>query len=629
VAKTLLGLKVRYFGDYELQEEIGRGGMGVVYKARQTSLNRIVAVKMLLHGDFASEEFVKRFHAEAEAAASLQHPNIVAIHEVGRHEGLHYFSMDYVEGRNLAELVGDRPLPPERAARYVQAVAEAVHHAHQHGILHRDLKPSNILVDALGQPRITDFGLAKRLDDSQPSSLNPQLTLTGQVLGAPSYMPPEQAAGNRGQVGVTSDVYALGAVLYHLLTGRPPFLAETLAETLRQVQTREPVPPRQLNPGVPRDLETTCLRCLRKDPDRRYASAAALAEDLRRWRAGEAILARPLGFVEQTWRASRRHPTVATLATLALVGLPAAALFWPRPPPLRVPPGVTELIIISDNTEVPARLCATDPTGSFWHKFPIRSPVVDVSPDGQRLCFIRMEGTNGSSVWVSRLDGRGQRRIAAPAMEPQWLDDRTVIYQPTDHLSLWAVDVETRQARKLFDWSAITPRGHAGEPRASPDRKRLLCNPQNGARAPKADVFICDLDGRNARVVWEDAEDPANPESGTSDHHLLWLNNDAVAWCRHASPSNRVPDMAIVTCRVGDTNLQALTGWKGYNYPLAVSPDGRRLLYVTEDNPGLGQAELWTMNLDGTGKTNVPGLLKGRKFSTDFGIAARWVRIRR
>mgnify|MGYP001569469632 CR=1 FL=1 len=244
VAKIVAGTKVRYFGNYELLEEVGRGGMGVVFRARQISLNRIVAVKMLLHGDFASEEFVKRFHAEAEAAASLQHPNIVTIHEVGIHEGQHYFSMDYVEGSSLAESVRDKPLSAERATRCVQRMAEAIHYAHERGILHRDLKPSNVVIDPTGQPRITDFGLAKRLapdtrhptqapeaDAAQavpsnirhPASRIEQLTLSGQVLGAPSYMPPEQAAGKRGQVGVPSDVYALGAVLYH-----PPDLTQAV-----------------------------------------------------------------------------------------------------------------------------------------------------------------------------------------------------------------------------------------------------------------------------------------------------------------------------------------------------------------------------------------------------------------
>src|SRR5580704_7647962 len=209
--------KVAYFGDYELLEEIARGGMGVVYKARQMSLNRPVALKMILAGEWATPEARQRFRAEAEAAANLQHPNIVAIHEVGEHEGQQYFSMDFVVGKNLAELVRGDPLSAERAALYVKTIAEAVHFAHQRGILHRDLKPQNVLIDAEDRPRITDFGLAKRVDTDSG------LTRTGDVLGSPSYMPPEQAESRPDQVGPQSDVYSLGAILYELLTGRPPF----------------------------------------------------------------------------------------------------------------------------------------------------------------------------------------------------------------------------------------------------------------------------------------------------------------------------------------------------------------------------------------------------------------------
>ncbi|HEY5915430.1 MAG TPA: protein kinase [Verrucomicrobiae bacterium] len=273
----------RCFGDYELLEEVGRGGMGVVFKARQLSLNRVVAVKMLLHGSFSSPEYVKRFHAEAEAAAGLQHPNIVAIHEIGMVEGLHFFSMEYVEGPSLAQIACDSPLPAPRAARYVESLARAIHYAHERGILHRDLKPSNIILDASGQPRITDFGLAKRLSGDS------DLTLSGQVLGAPAYMAPEQAAGKRANVGVPSDVYALGAILYFLLEGRPPFAAETLPEILVRVQTQPPAP--LLNAAIPPDLKAICLKCLKKDPGSRYPSASALAEDLRRWLAGEPVFA--------------------------------------------------------------------------------------------------------------------------------------------------------------------------------------------------------------------------------------------------------------------------------------------------------------------------------------------------
>ena len=316
---------IRCFGDYELLQEIARGGMGIVYKARQLSLHRIVAVKMILPGQFASEAVVRRFRAEAEAAANLHHPNIVAIHEVGEQDGQHYFSMDYVEGRSLSALVNDNPLPAVRAAGYLLKIALAVHYAHQHGILHRDLKPSNVLIGTDDEPRITDFGLAKRLDDSQLSTINPQITLSGQVLGSPGYLPPEQATGHR-EVGPPSDVYALGAILYHLLTGRPPFVGETLQDTLAQVVNTEPVAPHLLNPAAPRDLETICLKCLEKKADRRYASAQQLADELGRFLHGEPIQARPVSALEKFGRWCRRKPALAAaIALLAVVAIGSTA----------------------------------------------------------------------------------------------------------------------------------------------------------------------------------------------------------------------------------------------------------------------------------------------------------------
>jgi tetratricopeptide (TPR) repeat protein/predicted Ser/Thr protein kinase len=304
---------LRYFGDYELLDEIARGGMGVVYRARQKSLNRVVAVKMILGGQLATAAEVQRFHTEAEAAANLHHPNIVAIHEVGEHESLHYFSMDFVAGKSLAALVLQNPLPPLRAAAYVQRIAEAVYYAHQHGILHRDLKPSNVLVDETDQPRITDFGLAKRLEHESG------LTASGAVLGTPSYMPPEQAEGRHQLVSPASDVYSTGAILYELVTGRPPFRAESPIETLRQVLDAEPAPPSLLNPNVDRDLETICLKCLQKDPARRYATAQFLADDLSRFLRGEPILARPVGVGERLVRWCRRNPRIAALAATVLI----------------------------------------------------------------------------------------------------------------------------------------------------------------------------------------------------------------------------------------------------------------------------------------------------------------------
>jgi WD40 repeat protein len=305
---------VHYFGDYELLEEMARGGMGVVWKARQVSLNRIVAVKLLLGGKFSSEEFVRRFRAEAEAAANLQHPNIVAIHEVGEHEGQPYFSMEFVEGQSLAERALENPLPPEQAADYVRTIAEAIHYAHQRGILHRDIKPSNILIDRLDRPRITDFGLAKRLNEDS------DITLSGQVLGTPHYMSPEQAQGHRAAVTVTSDIYSLGGVLYYLLTGRPLFQAENVEATLRQVTDSEPISPCVLNAAVPRDLEIICLKCLSKEPARRYASAQEFADDLDRFLNKEPIRARPASAVEKLWRWCRRKPGIAIgLATILLL----------------------------------------------------------------------------------------------------------------------------------------------------------------------------------------------------------------------------------------------------------------------------------------------------------------------
>src|SRR5438093_281993 len=257
---------IRYFGDYELLEEIARGGMGIVFKARQRKLDRLVAVKMILAGEFASREQALRFRAEVEAAARLQHPNIVRIHETGEQDGQPYFSMDYVDGGNLAALVREKPLPAKRAADYVKTIAEAIHYAHEQGILHRDLKPSNVLIDSNDQPRVTDFGLAKRM---QKESF---LTATGDVMGSPNFMPPEQAGAKSVKAGRYSDVYSLGGILFYLVTGRPPFLAETVAETLHHVLNTEPVSPRLLNPSVPQDIATICLKCLEKEPGKRCAT---------------------------------------------------------------------------------------------------------------------------------------------------------------------------------------------------------------------------------------------------------------------------------------------------------------------------------------------------------------------
>src|SRR5262249_38129567 len=281
---------------YEVQGVLGRGGMGVVYKAWHRRLHRAVALKMLLAGPYARPEELERFLREAEAVAGLRHANVVQAYDMGDLEGRPYFTMEYVEGGSLAQKLAGTPQPADQAAALVATLAEAIEAAHQTGIVHRDLKPANILLTADGTPKVTDFGLARRLDGGGA------LTVTGVPVGTPSYMAPEQGQGNGDAIGPATDVWALGAILYGMLTGRPPFQAETAAATLQQVLAEEPVPPSRLNPRVPRDLETICLKCLHKEPPRRYASAAALAEDLQRYGRGEPIAARPLGRWERLAR---------------------------------------------------------------------------------------------------------------------------------------------------------------------------------------------------------------------------------------------------------------------------------------------------------------------------------------
>jgi WD40 repeat protein len=303
---------VKQLGDYELIAEIARGGMGVIFQARHVRLHRVVALKMILGGQLARPDDLQRFHTEAEAAAQLQHPGIVALYEVGAHDGQPYFSMEYVQGTSLAQRAAAGPVPSRPAARYLELTARAVHYAHTRGILHRDLKPANVLVDEQDHPKVTDFGLAKLfLTDSGQ-------TRTGAVIGTPSYMAPEQAAA-RKDLGPECDVYSLGAILYELLTGRPPFRGETALATLSLVAEQDPVPPRLLNPKVDIDLETICLKCLEKEPARRYRSAQALAEDLRRYQDGEPITARRLGAFGRGVKWCRRKPAAAALLAVSLL----------------------------------------------------------------------------------------------------------------------------------------------------------------------------------------------------------------------------------------------------------------------------------------------------------------------
>ncbi len=276
-------LRLRKFGDYENLEEIARGAMGVVYKARQISLNRTVAVKMILSGDLANESDIQRFRIEAEAAAHLQHPNIIGIHDVGQHDGHHFFSMEYVAGENLSQIIRKGSVPPKQAARYVRQIADAIGHAHRKGVTHRDIKPSNVLIDDKDQARVTDFGLAKRVECDQ------QLTASHQIVGTVPYMAPEQVMGSRDRVGPASDIYSIGVLFYELLTRQQPFRGRTALDTLEQIREHDPKLPRQINPQIPRELEMICLKCLEKNPEKRYGSAQELADDLQRFLDGDSI----------------------------------------------------------------------------------------------------------------------------------------------------------------------------------------------------------------------------------------------------------------------------------------------------------------------------------------------------
>jgi serine/threonine protein kinase/formylglycine-generating enzyme required for sulfatase activity len=313
----------RVFDNYELLEEVGRGGMGIVYKARELGLNRIVALKMILASEFASPSLIQRFRMEAKTAALFEHHGIVPIYHIGLFEGQHFYTMGFVDGQSLSDRVADGPLLPVEAARIVRQVAEAIQHAHAHNIIHRDLKPANILIDSQGRPKVTDFGLAKMMESDAG------LTTTGQILGTPNYMAPEQAAGNNREVNAAADIYALGAILYCLLTGRPPFPAPTPVDALARVIHDEPITPRRLQPKVDRDLETICLKCLAKQPAQRYATAQELADDLKRYLEDEPIQARPPSLVYRVGKfAHRRRHVLATLTAAAVLGASFLLLSW-------------------------------------------------------------------------------------------------------------------------------------------------------------------------------------------------------------------------------------------------------------------------------------------------------------
>jgi eukaryotic-like serine/threonine-protein kinase len=581
------------FGDYELLEVIAHGGMGIVYKARQVSLNRLVAIKLLLFGAHSGPAAIQRLRAEAVAAASLHHPNIVCIHEVGFCDGQHFLAMDYVEGRPLAALIQGKPLPSRRAATYLRTIAESIHHAHEHGILHRDLKPSNVLIDQDDQPRLTDFGLAKRLESDS------NLTVSGQVLGSPNYMSPEQAGGKRGALTRRSDIYSLGAMLYELLTGRPPFIGDGLAEIVPQVLNTEPLAPRVLNPSVPPDLQTVCLKCLEKEPTRRYSTASALAEELGRFLEGKPVLVRPVGRLGKTWRWCRRKPMVAGLAAavvfLFLLGFAGVTWQAQRASQARdlaqgrlyaaqmklahaaITEGKTGGALKMLRALQPApgerdfrgfdwrylyRLCLDSP-GEILATNVSGYQSVAFAPDSRRMAFGTGDG------WVELFDARTRRQVQRWQAHAGCID--LLEFYPRNQNWLATLSGEDQGVFKLWDirggnllLSIKAARGARGE------RVDFAFSPGGGFLVTQAtNVF--------ALNVWE-----FRTGEGSSGPELTLKTN--LAFCGPAafSPDDRV----LAVCRGKDVALYDLVDGRlaplpvvhvDLVYAVAFSPDGRML----------------------------------------------------
>lgn len=620
---------VRQFGDYDLLEEIGRGGMGIVFRARQLSVGRDVAVKLLHFGPMASDETIKRLRMEATAAGSLRHPNIVAIHEVGIHQDQHYLVMDYVSGPNLAEVLANQPWPAARAATLVKVVAETIQYAHDRGILHRDLKPSNIILDIGDQPRLTDFGLAKRitptaaagLDSRQPrpetqppadwTAVDGSLTLTGQVIGSPNYMPPEQACGDRGKVGRYSDVYSLGAVLYHLLCGRPPFVGETITATLHQVLETEAASPRLLNPRVPVDLETICLKCLEKDSHRRYPTAHELAEELGRFLRHEPIQARPIGPMQRILRWCRRNRLVTSLVSAILIllltiaiGSPIAAYRIDRERENAVRSASDAQVqlytmqlrsvqqawneghlfhsdqLLQETRASPER----NFEWSFWRRqsqlaFPAlrghlcRVNAVAFSPDNQRVVTGSEDGT--LVVWdvaTRRETVRFEAHQASVTSAAWFPDGRHLISGSHDHsLRIW----EATNGRELF--SVQSRRGRVGAVTISADGNTVVSGNQDGT----ATAWDIDRSANHSSLAFQERRVLAGHRREVT---ALSLSADG-QWVATGSDDGTARIWELATGRL----VHLLEGHLDYVRWVAFSPDGSRIVTASWD----GTAAIW------------------------------------
>jgi WD40 repeat protein/predicted Ser/Thr protein kinase len=600
--------KIRYFGDYELLEEIARGGMGVVFKARQVTLNRIVAVKMILGGHLAGPEDVQRFHIEAEAAAQLDHPGIVPIYEVGEQNGQHYFSMGFVEGESLAKRVAEGPLEPKIAAEIVRTVSEAVQYAHERGVIHRDLKPGNVLLDKHGKPKVTDFGLAKLTESGS------DLTGTGQILGTPSYMPPEQAAAQVSAVDRLSDVYSLGAILYCLLTGRPPFQAANPLETLLQVQKQEPVAASQLNPHVPLDLDTIVLKCLEKPPMRRYGSAQALAEELQRYLEGRPILARPVGRAERFWRWCRREPVVATLGATVVVALIAGTL-------------VSSYFAVKERTRADSEAKLAQANGALAkEKSTLADEKTQLAEDERaaRLATERqLRITKAEKLAALSYAKRSESPevgllLAVESGQATRLSDEGLL--PGSHQALLDALSQKTVGRQLVGHQygitnvAISPDGHwivtAGNDWSARiwdlTAKNPAANPRvlNGHQGVIGSVAISS-DSRwlvtgsmdNTARVWDlSAENPsANPR-------ILSGHTGGVLRVAISSDSHWIVTGSIdKTARIWDltaedpcANPSVLNGHRGVVFGIAISPDNRWIVTGNQDNT----ARVWDLSAD-------------------------------
>jgi WD40 repeat protein/tRNA A-37 threonylcarbamoyl transferase component Bud32/tetratricopeptide (TPR) repeat protein len=537
------------FGDYEFLEELGRGAMGVVYRARQRSANRMVAIKMIRGGELASATDAHRFRNEAQIVANLDHPHIVPLYEVGEHDGQPFFSMKLVEGSSLAEQLPRYRADPRAAARLVIQVARAVHHAHQRGVLHRDLKPSNVLIDVEGRPHVGDFGLAKRVE------ADTGLTQSGAIVGTPSYMAPEQAGSARGAVTTATDVYGLGALLYALLCGRPPFQGPTVLETLLQVRTCEPASPRAVNPQVVRDLETICLKCLRKEPERRYGSAEELAADMERYLAGEPIQGRPVGRTERTWRWCRRNPLAAALTAAVALSLLAGT-------------------VIASYFAVQADRRARDQAEARQQADDARAEAYERA--GAEAEARRDADAKAKAERRARQDAERQLAVTKVLFaQSEWRENnveraRAVLDEVPPEQRRW----EWGYLHRLFEGGHLTLSGHSDPVQAvafSPDSQRLA----TGSGIPRSDkpgeVKVWDARTGQELLTLKGHSGPVNSVCFSPDGRRL-ATGSGVWRKRHPQPVF-VGEVKIWDARTG----RALLTLEGASGSVCFSPDGRRL----------------------------------------------------